>query len=166
MARPLLVLLTAVGLLDWAARPAAAQTLELQAYGARTGVSLDDDLTQLLLGGHADLGRLAENVRLQPFVTVGLGDNALSFLLAGEVHYLFPVDAARTRLLPYAGAGLGFSHVNLDEEDADDSSEAVLLLAGGIDVPASTWWHYFAEARMAIADESVFRIEGGITWEY
>lgn len=166
MARPLLVLLTAAGLFHGAARPAAAQTLELNAYGVRTGASLDDDLTQLLIGGHVDLGRLAENIRLQPFLTLGLGDGALSLLVAGEAHYLFPIDPQRSRLLPYAGAGLGFGHINYDDDDADDSSEAVLLLAGGIDIPASTWWHYFAEARMAIADESVFRLEGGLTWEY
>ena len=51
-------------------------------YGIRAGASLDDDLTQLLVGGQVDAGRLAENVRLQPFLTLGFGDDALSFMLA------------------------------------------------------------------------------------
>lgn len=143
------------------------QDLGLMSYGIRAGASLDDDLTQLLVGGQVDAGRLAENLRLQPFATVGFGDDALSFMLAGEVHYLFPVDPARSRIEPYAGAGLGLSHVSYDRAGRDDdTTEIALLLAGGIDVPVQRWWGWFGEVRFQIADESLFRLEGGLNWQY
>jgi len=167
MARALAPILLIAGLLPLAASPVQAQDLRVMAYGLRAGASLDDDLTQLLVGGQVDLGRLADNVRLQPFATIGVGDDAFSLLLAGEVHYLFPVDPARSRVEPYAGAGLGLNHVNYDRPGRDDdSTEIALLLAGGVDVPVQRWWGWFGEARFQIADESLFRLEGGINWHY
>ena len=167
MVRALPILLVAGTLVSLLPSDSRSQDLQLMAYGVRAGATLDDDLTQLLIGGQVDAGRLAENVRLQPFITLGLGDDALSFMLAGEVHYLFPVDPARSRVEPYAGAGLGLSHVNFDREDGDDdSTEIALLLAGGVDVPVQRWWGWFGEVRFQIADESLFRLEGGINWQY
>ena len=167
MARALASCLLIAGLAFLAATPARAQDLRVMAYGVRAGASLDDDLTQFLAGGQVDLGRLADNVRLQPFVTLGVGDDAFSFLLAGEVHYLFPVDPARSRVEPYAGAGVGLSHVSYDRPGRDDdSTELALLLSGGVDVPVQRWWGWFGEVRFQIADESLFRLEGGINWRY
>lgn len=154
--------------------PALAQdSIELTAYGLRAGASLDDELTQLLVGGHLDLGRPHENLRVQSLLTLGFGDDALSFLVGGELHYLFDTDPA-ARIAPYAGGGLGLHHINVDEDELDhdedlerdDSTEAALLLTAGFDVPAARWWGWFAEARFLIADESVFRLEGGVTWLY
>jgi hypothetical protein len=167
MARVLVPILLIAGLLPCLATTGRSQDLQVMAYGVRAGASLDDDLTQLLIGGQVDVGRLAENVRLQPFLTVGVGDDALSFMLASELHYLFPIDPARSRIEPYAGAGLGLSHVNYDRPGGDDdSTEIALLLAGGIDVPVQRWWGWFGEVRFQIADESLFRIEGGLNWQY
>ena len=167
MARAIAPILLIVGFLALLPSSARSQDLGVRAYGIRAGASLDDDLTQLLVGGQADVGRLAENVRLQPFLTLGFFDNAFSFMLAGEVHYLFPIDPARSRIEPYAGAGLGLNHVNYDRAGRDDdTTEVALLLVGGIDVPVQRWWGWFAEARFQIADESLFRLEGGINWQY
>jgi hypothetical protein len=140
-----------------------AQDIELTAYGLRAGLSLDDDLFQLLVGGQADLGRIATNVRFQPLFTIGVGDDAVSFLAAAEGHYLFPVQAD-SRFLPYAGGGVGLHHVDPDNTGAD--TEVALSLVGGVDVPIERWWGYFVEGRFVIADESVFRLEGGLNWQY
>jgi hypothetical protein len=166
MARALVPILLVAGLFHCLPASARSQDLRLTAYGIRAGASLDDDLTQLLIGGQVDAGRLGENVRLQPFLTLGVGDDALSIMLAGELHYLFPVDPARSRVEPYAGAGLGLSHVNYDRPGRDDdSTEIALLLAGGVDVPVDRWWGWFGEVRFQIADESLFRVEGGLNWQ-
>jgi hypothetical protein len=167
MARVLVSILLIAGLLPLVPSSARAQDLRVMAYGIRAGASLDDDLTQLLVGGQVDVGRLAENLRLQPFATLGFGDDALSVMLAGEVHYLFPIDPARSRIEPYAGAGLGLSHVNYDRVGRDDdTTEIALLLVGGVDVPVQRWWGWFGEVRFQIADESLFRLEGGLNWQY
>ena len=167
MARALPILVIAGTLVCFLPSVSRSQDLQIMAYGVRAGASLDDDLTQLLVGGQVDAGRLAENVRLQPFLTLGLGDDALSLMLAGELHYLFPVDPARSRVEPYAGAGLGLSHVNFDSEGRDDdSTEIALLLAGGVDVPVQRWWGWFGEVRFQIAAESWFRLEGGSNWKW
>ena len=142
---------------------ARAQDIELTAYGLRTGLSLDDDLLQLLVGGQADLGRIAEDVRLQPFLTIGVGDGAITLLAAAEAHYLFPVEAG-SRFEPYAGGGIGIHHI--DADDGGEDTEVALILAGGADIPVARWWGYFVEGRFVIADDSVFRLEAGVNWEY
>ncbi|MDX1660857.1 MAG: hypothetical protein R3326_03615 [Gemmatimonadota bacterium] len=141
---------------------AAAQDLGLRAYGIRLGAALEDD-PQVLVGGHADLGRLAPDLRLQPLFTVGAGSDALTFLLGGEAHYLFPVEADAS-VLPYVGGGVGVHHVEPDEGDGD--TEVALLVAGGVDVPVERWWSWFAEGRFVIADDTTFRAEAGINWTY
>lgn len=164
------LLAAALAILILSPRPGFGQdALKLTAYGVRVGASIDDELTQLLIGGHVDLGRPWTNIRIQPLVTLGLGDDALSVLAAGEAHYLFPVDPNTSRVDPYVGGGVGIHHVNFDSNDAgdnNDETEVALLLAAGVDVPVRQWWKYFAEARFLIADSSIFRLEGGVTWTY
>lgn len=147
-----------------AAAPAArAQDIQLTRYGLRGGVSLDDELLQLLAGGQVDLGRVAENVRLQPLATIGIGDDALTLFAAAEAHYLFPVQEG-SRIEPYAGGGIGVHHI--DPDDADEETEVALSIVAGADIPANRWWSWFVEGRFVIADQTVFRVEGGINWVY
>ena len=163
MSRALFVCTATLALATAPVPPAVAQDIQLTAYGFRSGLSLDDDLLQLLVGGQADLGRIAEDVRLQPFLTVGVGDDAITLLAAAEAHYLFPVQAG-ARFEPYAGGGIGLHRVDLDEGGED--TEVALLLAGGADVPVARWWGYFVEGRFVIADDTVFRLEAGVNWQY
>ena len=165
MSRALLVALAGLLVTVGLARRADAQSFEITAAGLRTGASLDNDLTQFLIGGQLDIGRLAANLRVQPLLTLGFGDHATSLLAGAEAHVLFPVREAR--LEPYLGGGVGISHVSVDGAGRGrDETEAVLLLAGGVDIPMSNWWGYFAEARFVIGDQSVFRLEGGVNWVY
>jgi hypothetical protein len=156
---PFLVLILVLS----AAPVARAQEIGLTAYGLRGGVSLDDDLVQLLVGAQVDLGRLADDVRLQPLLTVGVGDDAITLLAAGEAHYLFPVEAG-SRFQPYAGGGLGIHH--LDFDNSGEETEVALTLVVGADVPLDRYWGYFVEGRFVIADQSIFRLEGGLNWRY
>lgn len=164
MSRVFALLFAAAVLLAHAPAPGHAQDLRLTGYGVRTGASLDDELTQVLVGGHLDLGRLASDVRLQPSFTVGFGDDALSLLLAGEAHYLFPVNPSETPIEPYVGGGIGLSHVDFDE--SGDDTEVALLVTGGIESPIRRWLRVFGEGRFVIADQTTFRLEGGLTWLY
>lgn len=159
----------ALGALIAAPASLAAQDIQLHAYGVRAGVSLDDDLTQLVVGGHADLSGLAPNLRLMPLFTIGAGDDALTLLFGGEAHYLFPVERGQ-RVQPYVGGGLGLHHIEFDgdgpDEVDDDETDLALLVAGGVEVPVERWWNWFAEGRFIIQDETLFRLEGGVNWLY
>ena len=163
MSRALFVPLILAALALGAAPSLHAQDVRLHAYGLRAGVVLDDDFVQLLVGGQVDLGTLGENIRLQPFVTAGVGDDAISLTAAAEAHYLFPVDET-SRFEPYAGGGVGIQHIDFD--DAGTDTEVALTLAAGADIPAARYWGYFVEGRMVIADDTLFRIEGGFNWRY
>lgn len=163
MPRVFALVSAAIIVLAHTAAPGHAQDLRLTGYGVRAGASLDD-LTQVLVGGHLDLGRLATDVRLQPSFTVGFGDDALSLLLAGEAHYLFPVNHSESPIEPYVGGGIGLSHVDFDENGED--TEIALLVTGGIESPIRRWLRVFGEGRFVIADETTFRLEGGLTWTY
>lgn len=163
MARAL-PLLTVFSLLSLAfAGPARSQDLALYSYGIRAGASLDEDLTQVLVGGHVDLEGLAPDVRLLPLLTVGVGDDALSVLVGGEVHYVFPTDE-ESNVSPYAGGGVAVHHVAFD--DLEDETDPALLVTGGVEIPVRRWWGWFAEGRFVIADATIFRLEGGINWLY
>lgn len=166
MSRAPIVLVVILSLLAPPAALRAQDAVRLSGYGVRSGVSLDDELTQFLLGGHLDLGRPWERVRIQTPLVLGFGDDAISFVVGGEAHYLFPVDPNESRVDPYAGGGLTLLHINRDEEDGDDDTELALVLLGGVDIPMRTWWKYFVEGKFLIADESIFRLEGGVTWTY
>lgn len=163
MSRALFVPLMIVSLVLVAAPSARAQEIRLNGYGLRAGAILDDDLVQLLVGGQADLGTLADNIRFQPFLTVGIGDDAISLLVAGEAHYLFPVQEG-SGVEPYAGGGVGVQHIDFD--DAGEDTEVALSIVAGADIPAARYWGYFVEGRIVIADDTLFRVEGGLNWRY
>lgn len=164
MSRALLALVLTAPLLGTTAPPALAQSLELNAFGVRGGLSLDDDLTQILIGLHADFGGLDPAIRLRPLVSVGADDDALSLLAGGEAHWRVPVDPSRTRYEPYIGGGVALFHVDPDE--GDSSTDAALLVTGGVDVPVERWWGWFAEAKFVVYDDFVLRLEGGVNWTY
>lgn len=172
MARPLTSLLFASLALGAMAGSLSAQQIEMHAYGIRGGISLEDDLTQVLVGGHADLSGLAPNVRLVPLFTVGAGDDALTLLFAGEAHYLFPLEDRSQRYQPYAGGGIGLHHIARDDPGDDavdldnDDTDIALLVTGGVEVPVQRWWGWFAEGRFVIQDDTIFRLEAGVNWLY
>lgn len=166
MSRASTFLLVLAAALGSAAPRAHAQSLQMEGYGVRAGASLDDDLTQFLFGAHADLGVQNESLRLRPLVTVGLGDDAVTLLAGGEVHYRFPTAADRP-VRPYVGGGVALHRVDFDRErGGDDETDAALLVSGGIDVEVERWWGWFAEGRFVIADATIFRLEGGVNWVY
>lgn len=164
MARVRLALIASALALPLCVPSLRAQEIRTRAYGVHAGVTVDDP-AQLLVGGQVDLGRLGTNVRFQPLVTVGVGGDAVTVLAGAEAHYLFPT-AAKSRLQPYLGGGVGVFHVNNDAPGVEDPTDVALLVSGGVDVPVERWWSWFAEGRFIVADGSLFRLEAGIDWKY
>ena len=57
--------------------PAAAQDIAFRGWGLRAGVA--DDPDQVVLGAQFNFGEFIENLRFQPNVEVGFGDDANIF---------------------------------------------------------------------------------------
>src|SRR5262245_6018830 len=83
-------------------------------WGPRVGAQSDPD--QFLVGAQFDLGDFARNVRWQPSVEVGVGDDKVSLFGNFMVAYYFPVKAAVT---PYAGAQVQLWLFDNDGHDCD-----------------------------------------------
>ena len=113
--------------------PALAE-MGFYGWGPRLGVG--DDPDQILIGIHQDFGELVENLRFQPSLDVGLGDD--HSLVSGvlPVHWRFPSGSNAT---PYIGGGLLLAWIDRDSprRRGDDSDfEIAPLFVAGIEWPA------------------------------
>lgn len=98
-------------------------------WGPRLGVG--DDPNQILIGVHQDLGEFTKNLRFQPSIDLGVGDDQT--LLTGilPVHYRFSGTKSTT---PYLGAGLRLAWIDRDRPRGDDSDfDAGPILVGGVE---------------------------------
>lgn len=117
------------------ALPAAAQDIGFNTWGVRAGAS--DDPDQIVVGAQFDFGEFIPDLRFQPNVELGFGDDTTIFSLTAPVHYRFPVEGS---LILYGGGGLTLGFIERDEprdgEDDDDSDfEISPMAAGGIAWP-------------------------------
>lgn len=114
--------------------PAAAQDIAFRGWGVRAGVA--DDPDQVVLGAQFNFGEFIENLRFQPNVEVGFGDDANILSAALPVHYRY---AASRTLTLYGGGGLALGLIDLDDDgDGDDGGsefDISPMLAGGLEWP-------------------------------
>lgn len=134
-----------------------------QGWGPRVGVSVDPD--QVFAGVHLDLGEFADNVRFQPNLELGVGDDQVLLALNLEAAYLFPVEQS---WMPYAGGGLGVNFVDFDEPrgsrgDDDDTDVGVNILGGVQRVRASAP-DIFLELKIGLSDAPDFKFTFGWTF--
>lgn len=126
--------LAAALLLAAAALPAGAQDIGFNAWGLRAGVS--DDPDQFVAGVQADFGEFIPNLRFQPNLELGLGDDTTIFSLTAPVHYRFLVEGS---LVLYGGGGLILGLIDRDDvrdnEDDDSEFEISPLAVGGLAWP-------------------------------
>lgn len=119
-----------------ASLPAAAQDIAFRGWGVRAGVA--DDPDQVVLGAQFNFGEFIEDLRFQPNVEVGFGDDANILSATLPVHYRY---AASRTLTLYGGGGLTLGLVDFDDDDdrrgGDDGSEFDIspMLAGGLEWP-------------------------------
>lgn len=121
-------------LLATAALPAAAQDIGFNSWGLRAGVS--DDPDQFVGGVQADFGELIPNLRFQPNLELGVGDDTTIFSLTAPVHYRFPIEGS---LVLYGGGGLTLGLIDRDDvsgnEDDDSEFEISPMAVGGLAWP-------------------------------
>ncbi len=101
-------------------------------WGLRAGVTTDPD--QVVGGVQFNLGEFTRNLRFQPDVQLGFGDDATTLYATAPVYYRFNADQKFT---PYAGGGiaLGFIEVDLPATSGGDdtSFEIGIRATGGLE---------------------------------
>lgn len=113
--------------------PAAAQDIAYRGWGIRGGAS--DDPDQVLVGAHLNLGEFIPNLRFQPSLELGFGDDHQTLILTAPALYRFPIDGFTL----YGGGGLALGIDRDDEGRNEEETEFVIspALAGGIEWPAA-----------------------------
>lgn len=149
----------------------SAADVGFRGWGPRVGVSEDPD--QVFAGAHFDLGEFVTNLRWQPSVELGVGDDRVTLFGSFMVAYYFPVKAAVT---PYAGAQViaGFvdfdpdpgEPIREDDEDLEDgfNAEVGLAAVGGIETKLKGGTRFLAELQVGVADAPDVRVLVGWTF--
>ena len=132
--------------------------LENQGWGLR--VALADDPDTALIGAHLNLGEIVENLRLQPNVELGFGDDHTTLFITGAVHYRFDIDAGFT---PYAGGGpaMGFIERDRGRRGDDTDFEIGLKAIGGIEWQLENSRIFFLELQLGFGDIQDAQITAG-----
>lgn len=146
-----------------AAGTAAAQDFGYRGWGPRVGVSADPD--QAFAGIHIDFGEFARNVRFQPNIEAGLGDDRLLLSFNLEAAYLFPIHQS---WMPYAGGGVGVNYVNFDEPRGlsgdDDDTDLGINILGGVQRTRANAPDIFLELKIGLSDSPDAKITFGWTF--
>jgi len=130
-----------------------------QGWGLRTGLSVDPD--QIDIGAHFNLGEFIPNLRFQPNLELGFGDNIFLLMINGETFYLFDVRGSNFR--PYAGGELSIVYWRVDNSHGkNEDLEIGLSPVGGIEFPFSKQTMGFLELKLGIGDVPDFRVAVGI----
>jgi hypothetical protein len=147
---------------------ARAQDLGVQAFGLRSGVSMNPD--QFHFGAYLNAGHFTERVRFQPSFEIGLGNGLKLGALNADALYLF----APRRWRPYAGGGLGINFIDVTNGVGQARGleiEPVLNLVGGIEWGVSksktgsrSLHRYLLEARLGLGDTPELKLTAGITF--
>jgi len=120
-------------------------------WGLRIGLA--DDPDQVVGGVHFNLGEFIPNLRFQPDVQLGLGDDHTTLYGTAPVYYYFGTE---TRFTPYAGGGLTLGFVDRDlpaGSNADDTSfEVGVKATGGLEWSKKNGRAFFLELSLGIGD--------------
>ncbi len=121
-------------------------------WGFRAGVASDPD--QVLGGVQFNFGNFARNLRFQPDLQAGFGDDATTIFATLPVHYRFR-DTGQD-FTPYAGGGLalGWIDVDLPAGSSGDDSEFEVggRLTGGLEWGRSNGGAFAIELSLGIGD--------------
>lgn len=131
----------------------------IRGWGPRIGLASDPD--QLILGLHMDAGRFAPQVRFQPDVELGVGDDVVILDFTGAVHYLFRTQGD---LKPYAGGGLTIGFIDVDGRNDNDVDWAIEFQGGLAWSIGSGYDQFFLEAALLGGGLQDFKLIAGWTF--
>lgn len=132
--------------------------------GARVGVTSDPE--QVHFGAHFNLGEIADRVRFQPNVEVGIGDDVTLVAINPEAMFLFTTESL---WVPYAGGGIGLNFYNWDSKSGlpsggDSDFEVGLNLLAGLERQLSPGLDCFFEMKFGVGDSPDVKLTTGLTW--
>ena len=131
---------------------AFAQELGLKAIGVRGGVGFGS--TFGIVGFHADLGELTENLRFQPDVQVII-DGGTNVTIDFNVNYLF--EETKSGIRPFVGGGVGVL-------TGEDNTDILINLLAGIEKEMSSKYKVFGEVRGILDGGNAVEFIGGIAF--
>ena len=114
---------------------AAPTTAETGFYGWGPRIGAGDDPDQILIGIHQDLGEFVENLRFQPSLDLGIGDDHTVVSGVLPVHYRFP-SRSGSSATAYVGGGLLLAWIDRDPPGrggGDSDFEIAPILTGGVE---------------------------------
>jgi opacity protein-like surface antigen len=127
------------------------ENLGWHSWGVRLGVT--DDSDQVVGGAHVNCGEPFNNVRLQPDLQLGSGDDHTTIYGTVPLYYRFDIAS---RMTPYAGGGLALGYVDVDlpeGSNGDDSSfEVGGRATGGLEWPRAGGRAFFVELSLGFGD--------------
>lgn len=109
---------------------AVPATAEMGFYGWGPRLGFADDPDQIVVGIHQDFGEFVRNLRFQPNLEAGFGDDVTTISATIPVHYRFTGLASTT---PYVGGGILLAWINREKPRGNDDSEFQInpVLVGG-----------------------------------
>ncbi len=131
-------------------------------WGVRVGFASDAD--QVVGGAQFNLGEFVDNLRFQPDVELGAGDNVTTLYGTAPVYYRFQTASTMT---PYAGGGLAMGFVDYDNPvtgKGDTSFEVGARATGGLEWGRGDNQAFFVEASLGFGDVHDFQIVGA--WQF
>ena len=133
------------GIVGLAAYGAAAADIGYHGWGPRVGVA--DNPDQVVVGAHWDLGEFTPNLRFQPSVEVGIGDDVNAFLGNFMVAWYF---SPQGKVRPYVGGQVVVGWFDPDEGDSD--VEIGTAPVGGVEMKLDGGTRFLAEIQFGIGD--------------
>jgi opacity protein-like surface antigen len=124
--------------------------LSWQGWGVRAGVTNDAD--QVVGGAQFNLGDIVSQLRFQPDVQLGVGNDVTTLYGTAPVYYHF---GGGYRMSPYAGGGLSIGWVDVDNNgvgDGDSSIEMGAKATGGLEWPRQNGQAFFVELSLGFGD--------------
>lgn len=146
-------LLLALGAVFIISGSAASGTASAQAFGVRSGLSVNPD--QFYLGGHFDTGPIVDRVHLRPNLELGIGDDVTTVAVNIEAVYQWPLSRS-----PWTLYGGGGPAINFYDFDGGSETEPGFNLVGGLQHDNG----FFFEVKGGLADSPDLKVGIGYTF--
>ena len=156
------VILSACLLALFSVTSVSAQEMGFRSWGGRGGLRLGENgFDQFVIGGHADFGDIAYNLRFEPNVEIGFGSDVTAVSIDPDLQYVFRDDPVGNETFFYTGGGLG---LHILDSSADTDTNVKINLVAGIEKGLEGGLGYFGELRMSFVDGTWFEFLGGVNF--